>query len=390
MVELFNINFFLPTKLIFGVDSLEKLPKEAKKLGKKALIVTGRSSTKKTGLLNRTVEMLKKAGIESVIYDKIVPNPLSTHVDEAGELAKNEGVDFVIGLGGGSSIDSAKCIAIVAANKGKIWDYVDVVGGKKPKKALPIVAITTTHGTGTEADPFAVITNPETKEKVGIGYDVTIPTLSIVDPKLMITLPKDQTAYTSMDAFYHSIEAFFNVNANPFSDVLALEAMKRIVTNLPRAYTNGEDLEARTNLAWANTAAGLTETITGVIANHSIEHAISGFYQEVPHGLGLCITGPYLFEKLFNKIYSRLAVVGREVFGVYETNEKRAGMLAIEKLRDFQENFGLNKKLREFKVKKSDFEEMAKVAFKIMLGPIKATPGKLKEKDIIEILEKAY
>jgi len=211
-----------------------------------------------------------------------------------------------------------------------------------------------------------------------------------VDPRLMITLPKNQTAYTSLDAFYHSIEAFLNINANPFSDTLALESMKRIITNLPRAYENGEDLDARTNLAWANTAAGLTETITGVIANHSIEHGISGFYPEVPHGLGLCITGPYLFEKLFNKIYNRLAIVGREVFGIYESDEKRAGMLAIEKIRDFQESFGLNKKLRDFNIKKSEFDDIAKVAFKIMYGPIKVTPGKLTEKDIVEILEKAY
>ncbi|MCD6546033.1 MAG: iron-containing alcohol dehydrogenase [Thermotogae bacterium] len=387
---MYKINFFLPTRLIFGVDTLEKLPKEAKKLGKKAMIVTGRNSTKKSGLLNRVKKLLEKANIESIVYDKVVPNPLSTHVDEAGEIAKNEKIDFVIGLGGGSAIDSAKCVAIVAANRGKIWNYVDVVGGKKPKKALPIVAITTTHGTGTEADPFAVVTNPDTKEKVGIGYDVTIPTLSIVDPRLMITLPKNQTAYTSLDAFYHSIEAFLNINANPFSDTLALESMKRIITNLPRAYENGKDLDARTNLAWANTAAGLTETITGVIANHSIEHGISGFYPEVPHGLGLCITGPYLFEKLFNKIYNRLAIVGREVFGIYESDEKRAGMLAIEKIRDFQESFGLNKKLRDFNIKKSEFDDIAKVAFKIMYGPIKVTPGKLTEKDIVEILEKAY
>ncbi|MEN6515960.1 MAG: iron-containing alcohol dehydrogenase, partial [Fervidobacterium sp.] len=184
---------YLPTKLLFGVDSLEKLPSLVKPLGNVAMVVTGRSSTKRTGLLDRTVELLKKAGVESIIYDKVQPNPVSYDIDEAAQIAREKKVDFVVGLGGGSAIDSAKAIAITAAMGGKFWDYVEVGGGKKPDKALPVIAIPTTHGTGTEADPFAVITNPETNEKVGIGYDVIFPKVSIVDPRVMVTLPADQT-----------------------------------------------------------------------------------------------------------------------------------------------------------------------------------------------------
>lgn len=246
---MFKISCYLPTEIIFRVGAVDELEERAKKLGKKALIVTGRSSTKKTGLLQRVQDLLKKAGVESIVFDKIVPNPISDHVDEAAEIVRKEKIDFIVGLGGGSPIDSAKAISITAPNEGKFWDYVPVGGGKIPEKSIPVVAIPTTHGTGTEADPFAVITNPETKEKVGIGYRNTFPVLSLVDPEVMKTLPKDQTAYTSMDAFYHAIEAFLNVNANPYSDVLALDAMKRIVTYLPVAYENGEDMEARTNLA---------------------------------------------------------------------------------------------------------------------------------------------
>ncbi|MDK2915212.1 MAG: alcohol dehydrogenase [Thermococcaceae archaeon] len=390
---MFEIRSYLPTEIVFGPGKLERLPEllERHGLSGKALIVTGRSSTKKTGLLYRVQELLKKAGVESIVFDKVIPNPISTHVDEAAELARRENVDFVVGLGGGSAIDSAKAIAMTAKSGGKYWDYVPAVGGgKKPSGALPIVAIPTTHGTGTEADPYAVITNPETKEKQGIGYDVLFPKFSIVDPEVMVTLPQNQTVYTSMDAFYHSIEAFLNVRAQPYSDVLALDSMRRVVTYLPIAYENLQDLEARTQLAWASTEAGITETLTGVIANHALEHGLSGFYPEVPHGLGLCILGPYLFEYILDHAYERLAIVGREVFGVYESNDRKAAELAVKKLRDFQSLFGVNKKLRELGVKEEDIPKMAETAYRMMKGVIDVTPGNLSVEDLEEIYRRAY
>lgn len=387
---MFVIRSYLPTEIVFGVGKLNELSERVKTLGKRALIVTGRTSTKKTGLLQRVEELMRKVGIDTLVFDKVIPNPISDHVDEAAEIVRREKIDFIVGLGGGSAIDTAKAISITAPNEGKFWDYVPVGGGKTPEKAIPVVAIPTTHGTGTEADPFAVITNPATKEKVGIGYKNTFPILSIVDPEAMKTLPKDQTVYTSMDAFYHSIEAFLNVKANPYSDVLALDSMRRIVTYLPVAYENGEDLEARTNLAWASTEAGITETLTGVIANHALEHGLSGFYPEITHGLGLCITGPYLFEYVFDHTYERLARVGREVFGVYETDEKKAAKLAIKKLRDFQEMFGLNKRLGELGVKKEDIPAMAETAYRILKGVVVVTPGGLGVKDLEEIYTMSY
>jgi alcohol dehydrogenase len=386
----FKIFSYLPTKIIFKVGAINELQLHVKNMGKKALIVTGKSSTKKSGVLQKVQEQLEKENIEYIVFDKIIPNPISTSVDEAAEICRKENVDFVIGLGGGSAIDSSKAIAITAPNPGKFWDYVPVGGGKKPEKALPIIAIPTTHGTGTEADPFSVITNPITKEKVGIGYDNTFPKISFVDPEIMKTLPPNQTAYTSMDAFYHSIEAFLNINANPYSDVLALDAMKRIFSYLPISYENGEDIEARTHLAWASTEAGITETLTGVIANHALEHGLSGFYPDIPHGLGLCITGPHLFEYIFEHIYERLAIVGREVFGVYETNDKKAAKLAIKKLRDFQEQFNLNRKLRELNVRKEDLEEIAKTGYRILKGVVEVTPGNINDEDMYKIFKNCY
>ncbi|MEA2067457.1 MAG: iron-containing alcohol dehydrogenase [Thermotogota bacterium] len=387
---MYKITSFLPTRIIFEVSAVKRLPEEAKKLGKKAMIVTGRHSTKESGLLDRVKKLLKDAGIESIVFDKVIPNPLSTHVDEAADIARKENIEFVIGLGGGSPIDTAKCVAVAAINDGGIWRFVDVEKDDIPAKALPIIAIPTTHGTGTEADPFAVLTNPETKEKIGTGYDVTFPAVSLVDPEVMLTLPKDQTAYTSMDAFYHSIEAFLNIKSNPYSDLLALDSMKRVVTNLPVAFEDGSDIEARTELTWANIEAGITETLTGVIANHCIEHGLSGYYQEITHGLGLCITGPYLFEHFFDDAYHKLAVVGREVFSVNEYDDKRAARLMITKLRFFQEQFNLNKKLSGLGVKKDVLEKIASTAYRTMKGIVVESPGNLEEKDLLQVLEMSY
>ncbi|HON03715.1 MAG TPA: iron-containing alcohol dehydrogenase [Fervidobacterium sp.] len=381
---------YLPTKLLFGVDSLEKLPSLVKPLGNVAMVVTGRSSTKRTGLLDRTVELLKKAGVESIIYDKVQPNPVSYDIDEAAQIARERKVDFVVGLGGGSAIDSAKAIAITAAMGGKFWDYVEVGGGKKPDKALPVIAIPTTHGTGTEADPFAVITNPETNEKVGIGYDVIFPKVSIVDPRVMVTLPADQTAYTSMDAFYHSLEAFLNIDANPYSDILAIDSMRRVAEYLPIGYKDGYNLEARENLAWASTEAGITETLTGVIANHAIEHGLSGFHPELAHGLGLCITGPYLLEYIFEESYERLAILAREVFGVRYLASRKAATAFIDELRLLQENFGLNLKLSSLGFKEDELDRIANVAYKAMYNVVVKTPKKLLPQDLSEIIKRAF
>lgn len=383
-------NIFLPTRIVFGEGALNRLPSLIKDLGKKAMIVTGKKSTKESGLLDRVRKLLEERGFKTIVFDKVQPNPVSDDVDEAAQLAIKEEIDFVIGLGGGSAIDSAKAIAITAAMGGKFWDYVDVGGGKKPDKALPVIAIPTTHGTGTEADPFAVITNPRTNEKVGIGYNVIFPKVSIVDPTLMITLPKDQTAYTSMDAFYHSLEAFLNTDANLYSDTLALDSMKRIVANLQSAYENGQDLYARTNLAWASTEAGITETLTGVIANHAIEHGLSGFNPQLPHGLGLCITGPYLLEYIFDDCYERLSILCKEVFNLQEYDVKKSARLFIEKLHEFQNRFDLNPKLSTLGFKEEDLEQIARVAFRTMKGVVVKSPKRLNENDLYQIIKRAF
>lgn len=298
-----NFQIYMPTKIIFGAGELKQLG-NVDLPGEKALIViSSGNSMRKSGYLDKVVNLLKKQNVESVVFDKIQPNPLLDTVMEGAKFAKDNKCDFVIGLGGGSSIDSAKSIAVMATNSGNYWDYMLAgSGGKKPVKnqPLPIIAIPTTAGTGTEADPWTVITKLDTHEKIGFGIEGTFPYISIVDPELMTTVPPHITAYTGIDAFSHAVEAYLANVAQPISDMLALEAVKHIAQNLATAVNKPHDIEARVKLAWASTAAGLCETYSCCIGNHSIEHALSAYNDKLPHGVGLAIVGPAFFEYIID------------------------------------------------------------------------------------------
>lgn len=390
MKDLGQFTYFLPTKIVFGVGKINEIGNLSKGLGKKALIVTGGKSAKSTGTLDKVLKSLEKNGIEHAHFDKIVPNPLSTTVDDGAKVAKAEKCDFVIGIGGGSPIDSAKMIAVVAKSGGNCWDYTNVGGGKVPKDALPIIAIPTTHGTGTEADPFAVVTNPKTNEKIGVGFDVTFPKVSIVDPELMVTLPPNQTASTGMDAFYHAIESYVNLNHQPTSDLLALEAISLINTYLPIAYKDGKNIEARTALAWASTAAGICETLSGCIANHSLEHPVSGHYN-VTHGVGLCATGPTLFEYILPHVKERLAKVALTMGAPSSiTDVEELAHSAIELIRKLQKSVDLDVSLSKLGVEKAKISQLASDAMRTMGGLIEVTPGNLKIGDLERIYERSF
>ena len=295
-----DFSYYMPTRVLFGCGKLKELSTTPFLPGTRALIVIGASGAmRKHGYLDRVIEYLKANNVDSVVYNKIQPNPVSEHVEEGAAVAKENQCDFVVGLGGGSTIDSAKSIAVMAVNPGVYWDYIHggTGGGKTPENgALPIVAITTTAGTGTEADPWTVITKSETNEKIGWGSPFTFPTLSIVDPELMLSVPPKQTAYTGMDAFFHSVESYLATVNQPTSDHLALEAVGLITKYLPLAVKDGANLEARTKLAWANTEAGICESLSCCISHHSMEHAVSAFYPDVAHGAGLTMLSVSYFS----------------------------------------------------------------------------------------------
>ncbi len=282
---------FAPVKVVFGPGKLDALSTEALPGARALLLTSNGSAMERIGALPRVREMLDARGITYVHMPVVEPNPLVATVMAVGEKIREEKCDFLIALGGGSVMDCAKAAGIVATNPGHLWDYVQSgTGGRKPIAIdpLPLVAITTTAGTGSEVDAGGVITNPETREKVGLGGHVNcFPKLAIVDPELMLSVPPHLTAYQGFDALFHAVEGYLNKRPNFMSDMYALESVRHLGKWLPIAVKDGNNLEAREHVAFANTLSGFVMTTTRLTSQHAMEHALSSFHQELPHGAGL-------------------------------------------------------------------------------------------------------
>lgn len=390
-----NFNYYMPTKILFGPGKLNELINEELP-GKKALIViSAGTSMKKNGYLNRLQKILDEKGIGYVLFDKILPNPIKAHVMEGADLAKKQKCDFVIGLGGGSSIDSAKSIAVMAKNSGDYWDYVFGGSGKgMPVKGgvLPIVAITTTAGTGTESDPWTVITKDDTNEKIGFGYADTFPVLSVVDPELMLTVPKQLTAYQGFDALFHSTEGYIAKIATPVSDAYALKSIELIAKYLPRCIKDGKDIEARTQVALANTLSGFVESTSSCTSEHSMEHALSARYSKLPHGAGLIMLSESYYTFFADKAPERFEkMAGAMGVNIDSIPEQERALAFVKELINLQEECGVaNLKMSDYGIKKEEISSLAKNAHNTMGGLFKVDPYTLSIEETVQIMENAY
>ena len=383
-----HFDYHIPTKIIFGRGRLKELATEELPGSKALIVITNGQSMKRLGYLNQVKQYLKENGVDSVLFDKVLPNPTLAHVSEAAELARRENCDMVVGLGGGSAIDSAKAIALAATNPGNYWEYVK--GREVENAALPIVAIPTTAGTGTESDPWTVITNLETNEKIGFGIKQLFPTLSIVDPELMVSVPANLTAYQGMDAFFHSAEGYLAKVAQPLSDLFALNSIRRIAKFLPEAVKDGNNLQAREEMAWASTQAGMVESTSCCISEHSMEHALSAFYPGLPHGAGLvALSVPYfthLLKKDEKKVAPRYMDMARAM-GEENVNSPSAFITALKKL---IKNVGLEGlKLSDWGLRKDDAEKLAENSFAAMGALYLLDPVELTREDACAIISEA-
>ena len=379
----------IPTRIRFGCGELKKLATE-KMPGKKALIViSSGTSMRKYGYLGNVERYLKENGVDSVVFDKILPNPTKQHVMEAAELCRKEGCDMVVGLGGGSSIDSAKAIAIMACNEGDYWDYIPAGSGKgrAVERALPIIAIPTTAGTGTEADPWAVITNEEVHEKIGFGSPLTYPAISIIDPELMVSIPPQLTAFQGFDAFFHAAEGFIANCATPISDLFALEAIRLLYKYLPVAVKDGRNLKARAKVAWASTLAGMVESTSCCISEHSMEHAMSAYYPQLPHGAGLIAISEAYFETFRNdcmKRYMKMADAMLEA----KSNRPSDFIDALVRMQKECDVYEL--KLSDWGLKEEDFPKMVQNARATMDSLFTLDPRPLTDEEVLDIYRKSY
>lgn len=331
-----QFEYFMPAKILFGEGRLSELA-TAHLPGRRALVVTtSGGAMRRQGILERVEILLEQNGVEAVLFEKAQPNPVLDTVTEGALFAKEKGCDFVIGLGGGSAIDTAKAIAVAAKNEGEYWDYAGGQPTKEVRDALPIVAITTTAGTGTEADPWTVITKSDTKEKLGFGCQYTFPTLSIVDPELMVSVPEKLTAYQGFDALFHATEGVLNRRASEMSDLFALKSIELITAFLPRAVRDGKDREARAKVAFANTLSGIVESTSGCTTGHAFEHPISALRPDIAHGAGLIIMSlPYYkyFAKVCPCRLKEMAkVMGERIDGLSDAEGAERFLRALEKL----------------------------------------------------------
>lgn len=353
------------------------------------IVISSGTSMKKYGYLDKVIGLFKESGVTSVVYDQILPNPVKRHVMEAAAVCQEKQCDFIVGLGGGSSIDSAKSIAVMACNPGDYWDYIPSGTGKgRPiTKALPVVAIPTTAGTGTEADPWTVITNEETQEKIGFGNELTYPALSIIDPEMMISIPPHLTAYQGFDAFFHAAEGFLANCATPISDLFALEAIRLLYKYLPVAVNDGRNLRARAKVAWASTLAGLVESTSNCISEHSMEHAMSAYHPELPHGAGLIAISEAYFETFRNDSMKRYMKMS-EAMTQLKSNRPSDFIDALVRMQKECKVYGL--KLSDWGVKMEDFPKMVQNAKDTMGALFTLDPHPLTDEEILGIYQKSY
>jgi len=385
--------FFVPTRTLFGAGVLNDLHKQTMP-GKKALVVISNGkSMKATGTLARLLQQLNEAAVETVVFDKVEANPLRSTVMAGADCAKANGCDFVVALGGGSVMDAAKAIAAMAVNDGDIWDYINggTGGGKTlANKALPLICVTTTAGTGSEADQWGVITNDATNEKIGFGgYDFLFPVLSVIDPELMVSVPPTFTAYQGFDALFHSTECYISKFHNLMGDMLALTAIENVGKYLARAVKNGSDLEAREGMAFANNLSGQVMTVSCCTSEHSMEHAMSAYHQQLPHGAGLIMLSAAYYQHFVDcHACDERFITMAKALGKKDSSTAQDFITALVQL---QKDCGVDDlKMSAYGIKESELENLAHNARATMGGLFAADPKELTDADCTEIYRKAY
>ena len=388
---MYNFTWNIPTVIHFGKDQLSHLD-ELKESGKKVLMVYGGGSIKKIGIYDKAVEILKNSGMEIIELSGIEPNPRIESVRKGVELCKKNNIDMLLAIGGGSTIDASKVIAAGACYDGDAWDLV--LDGSKIKKALPLYTVLTLSATGSEMDPYAVISDLTKNEKWGTESQNIKPKMSVLDPTYTFSVSKKQTAAGTADIMSHTLENYFTtVKGNDFQKNICEAILKTLVKYGPIAYNEPDNYDARANLMWCSSMAinGLVSLGSAVAwCIHPIEHELSAFY-DITHGEGLAIITPVWMEHCMKKnpnTISDFATFGRNVFGIKEDNDKPCAEKAVGALRKYLfEEMHIPANLRAVGItEKTNFEKMAE---KAEIG-CKGCYEPLSKKDIIEIFEAAY
>ena len=305
-------DYFQPTEIRFGRGRLGEVGNVVAQYGRRCLLVTVPVTDALAPLFDRVKGYLAESGVEVEHFTGVIPNPTTDCVTAGANMAKAFKADVILGVGGGSSMDTAKAIAVEASHPGTAWDYLWFRKTQPTEKTLPIIAVSTTSGTGSQFTQVAVMTNPAEKNKSAIFNSRIYPRVGIVDPELMVTVPPHVTASTGFDVFCHAFESYIhNSKASSYTDLMALEAIRLVAKYLPTAVEDGANMEAREAMAWADSLAGLCIANAGVTLPHGIGMTIGGHCPQVMHGEALAVTYPEFTRFTYPYAVERFAAMGR-------------------------------------------------------------------------------
>lgn len=384
-----NFEFLSPTKIIFGKDTEHKVGEETKNHADKVLLHYGGGSIKKSGLYDKVVKSLNDAGVAFIELSGVKPNPRLSLVKEGIDICRKENIQFILAVGGGSVIDSAKAIAAGVPYKGDVWDFFEE---KLPiEKALSVGVVLTIPAAGSEASKSCVITNEEGWYKKAVNYDVLRPKFAIMNPELTYTLPPYQTACGAADIMAHVMERYFTNELHAdFTDRLCEATLKTIIHNAPIALKQPDNYHARAEMMWASTIAHNDFLGTGRIADwasHRIEHELSGIY-DVAHGAGLAVVFPAWMKYVYKHNMSRFIQFAVRVWNVEHCfdDPEQTALEGIQRLENFFRAMGLPVTLKELDIPGDRLEEMAGKATEAgVLGNL----TKIDRDDVLNILQLA-
>lgn len=383
-----NFNYYQPTDIRFGPGRIQEIGQIVSEWGKRCLLVTVPVIPVFEVLFQKVKDCLAETGVAVAHFDRVIPNPTVDMVSAGAAKAKEFGADVVLGLGGGSSMDTAKAIAVEATHEGTSWDYLFFRETQPTEKTLPVIAVTTTSGTGSQVTQVAVVTNPAEMYKSALYNAILYPKVSLVDPELMLTVPEHITASTGFDVFAHAFESYITPNGSSYTDMISLEAISLTAENLPAAVKQGTDIEARTAMAWADTLAGFSIANASVTLPHGIGMAIGGNYPHIMHGEALAVVYPAILQYTYKSVPEKFVQVGAIFDPTLKDLPKEEGAArACEVIEDFIREIGMSTCFEDLKVPKEELRALAQAS--LILPDYKSHPKVADLDDIYQLLLKS-
>ncbi len=386
-----NFNYHQTTEIRFGKGRISEAGQVTARYGTKALLVTTPAgSLELKNQYDKVIRILEAAGISVMHFDGVVPNPTIGSITAGAAMARSFGAEVIVGLGGGSSMDSAKAISVEATHAGTSWDYLFYKSPQPdPGKLLPVIAVSTTSGTGSQVTQVAVVTNTEERDKSALYNNILYPQVCIIDPELMLTVPEFVTATTGFDVLCHAFESTINPGTGAYVDLLAWEAIAIVAENLPKLLSDLTDLEAREKMAWADTLAGLCIANAGVTLPHGMGMAIGGMYPHVAHGEALAIVYPAFSEFTWESAIPQFARLSGILNPENKTlPEKEAASKCTGEIVKFLKSIGLNKSLQDVGMPENEIGILANQC--MVLPDYKGNPRVATPQEMIDLVRKSY